>query len=76
MLGFAQRTGLAPAGRPRRYLWTDAFAVCNFLGLGRVEEALRLVNQVHQELGRFGEGDRRSGWTTPSSARTSTSPMR
>jgi hypothetical protein len=62
MLRFAERTGLAPAGRPRRYLWTDAFAVCNFLGLGQVEEALRLVHQVHHELGRFSEGDRRSGW--------------
>ena len=23
------------AERPRRYLWTDAFAVCNFLALDR-----------------------------------------
>ena len=33
MTEFARLSGLAPAGdRPRRYLWTDAFAVCNFLG--------------------------------------------
>ncbi len=36
MLEFAERTGLSPAGSsPERYLWTDAFAVCNFLGLYR-----------------------------------------
>ena len=34
MMEFARKTGLSPAsGAPRRYLWTDAFAVCNFLGL-------------------------------------------
>jgi len=34
MAEFAMLTGLSPTGklRPRRYLWTDAFAVCNFLG--------------------------------------------
>jgi len=30
---FAQRTGLTSKQPPRRYLWTDAFAVCNLLGL-------------------------------------------
>ena len=36
MMGFAERTGLT-AGRPhQRYLWTDAFAVCNFLWLAHV----------------------------------------
>ncbi|MEA3428774.1 MAG: hypothetical protein U9Q84_06115, partial [Thermodesulfobacteriota bacterium] len=34
MTEFAFLTGLSPAGKaPRRYLWTDAFAVCNFLDL-------------------------------------------
>src|SRR5215831_21005427 len=33
MRSFADRTGLT-SGRPKaRYLWTDAFAVCNFLEL-------------------------------------------
>lgn len=67
MLEFARRTGLDPAGgEPRRYLWTDAFAVCNFLELGRLtgesrytDLALRLVDQVHEVLGRHrGDGGR------------------
>ena len=34
MMEFARETGLSPASStPRRYLWTDAFAVCNLLGL-------------------------------------------
>ena len=37
--------------RGKRYLWTDAFAVCNYLGLGRIDEALALVDRVHGELG-------------------------
>ncbi len=69
MMGFAERTGLT-AGRPhQRYLWTDAFAVCNFLGLARMtgeprftELALQLVNHVHHILGRHRADDRRSGW--------------
>ena len=55
MLEFAALTGLSPAKkRPRRYLWTDAFAVCNFLELYREtgdeqyrDLATKLVNQVH-----------------------------
>src|SRR3954471_17110034 len=35
MDGFAERTGLTSALPPKRYLWTDAFAVCNFLALQR-----------------------------------------
>ena len=36
MLDFAGQTGLGAATHPpRRYLWTDAHAVCNFLGLYR-----------------------------------------
>jgi hypothetical protein len=34
MSAFASRTGLYPASEnQQRYLWTDAFAVCNFLEL-------------------------------------------
>lgn len=36
MTEFANQTGLSPATKsPRRYLWTDAFAVCTFLELYR-----------------------------------------
>jgi len=67
---FAELTGLSSGGKvPRRYLWTDAFAVCNFLGLyqrtldeGYRKLALRLVDQVHQILGRHREDDPRMGW--------------
>jgi hypothetical protein len=70
MTEFADLTGLSPAGNvPRRYLWTDAFAVCNFLELYRqtgdaeyMELALRLVDQVHTILGRHREDDKRTGW--------------
>jgi len=50
MLSFAERTGLVSGRAGRRYLWTDAFAVCNFLGLARAtgearyrELALQLI---------------------------------
>ncbi|MBE9504145.1 MAG: hypothetical protein IME96_08225 [Proteobacteria bacterium] len=67
---FAGLTGLSPAGKvPRRYLWTDAFAVCNFLELYRQSGddkyknlALLLVDQVHNILGRHREDDSRTGW--------------
>jgi len=70
MSQFAERTGLAPGARPaRRYLWTDAFAVCNFLELHRrtgderhLQSALALVDQVHGTLGRHRENDPRTGW--------------
>jgi hypothetical protein len=62
MLDFADRTGLTSDGPPDRYLWTDAFAVCNFLGLGRADLALRLVEQVHRTLGRHRQDDPRQGW--------------
>ena len=36
MIEFAEMSGLSPAGpSPQRYLWTDAFAVCNYLDLYR-----------------------------------------
>ena len=70
MTEFARLTGLSPAGsEPRRYLWTDAFAVCNFLGLYQetgIKEfkdlGLQLVHQVHNVLGRHRQDDDRTGW--------------
>jgi hypothetical protein len=70
MLDFAGRTGLLSSGSPPvRYLWTDAYAVCNFLGLfveHADEEALqlarRLVDQTHHVLGRHRPDDPRRGW--------------
>lgn len=69
MFNFAYRTGLLPGNKPRRYLWTDAFALCNFLELyrrtgneGFKEFALHLVYQVHHILGRHREDDSRVGW--------------
>lgn len=56
---FLDRTGVTSDRPPRRYLWTDAYAVQSLLGLGaleadprRNEEALRLVEAVHDVLGR------------------------
>jgi hypothetical protein len=70
MTEFAGLTGLSPAAKaPRRYLWTDAFAVCNFLELYRQTGneifehlALKLVEQVHSILGRHRVDDSRRGW--------------
>lgn len=69
MLKFAYETGLSSSLKPRRYLWTDAFAVCNFLELhkrkpnkGYLQLALKLVDQVHYILGRYREDDTRKGW--------------
>lgn len=69
MAAFAERTGLTGACTPRRYLWTDAFAVCNFLELYRararrefLELARKLVGQVHDVLGAYAANDSRSGW--------------
>lgn len=69
MDAFAARTGLDPGGEPVRYLWTDAFAACNFLhlaGRGGGERffslARRTIDQVHTHLGHFRPDDRRTGW--------------
>jgi len=69
MDAFAARTGLTGSQPPQRYLWTDAFAVCNYLGLARASGepqytvlARQLVNQVHRVLGRYRDDDSRSGW--------------
>ena len=70
MSEFARRTGLSPAAQdPRRYLWTDAFAVCNFLELFQQTAdqqyrryAAELIDQVHRVLGRYRDDDVRRGW--------------
>jgi hypothetical protein len=69
MTRFAERSGLTAGSPLQRYLWTDAFAVCNLLGLARAtgesrhtELALRLIDQVHHCLGRHRPDDRRAGW--------------
>ena len=70
MTEFADLTGLTQEGKvPRRYLWTDAFAVCNFLDLYRQtgddqykDLALLLVDNTHNILGRHREDDSRTGW--------------
>ena len=70
MIEFAHLTGLIPDSVPsRRYLWTDAFAVCNFLelyaqtGQERFKQlAVDLVDQVHRRLGRHRDDDPRIGW--------------
>jgi hypothetical protein len=70
MSRFSRQTGLdPPAKAPVRYLWTDAFAVCNFLELfHRTRDdtfarlARELVDQVHNILGRHREDDARKGW--------------
>jgi hypothetical protein len=65
----AERTGLTSDRPPRRHPWTDAFAVCTFIALERATAdreyhhlALRLVHQVHHELGRHRNDDPRTGW--------------
>ncbi len=70
MAAYCRRTGVTNAAMPtRRYLWTDAFAVCNFLELYRqtgeqnyLDTALSLVEQVHSVLGKYSDTDSRSGW--------------
>lgn len=70
MTEFTDSTGLTKAEKsPRRYLWTDAFAVCNFLEIYRQTRdelwqqlALRLIDQVHYTLGRHRGDDPRTGW--------------
>jgi hypothetical protein len=68
MDGFAYRTGLV-AGEQHRYLWTDAFAVCNFVALAKATgdakyDALALlpVDAVHHTLGRHRPDSKHSGW--------------
>jgi len=74
MRRFAERTGVSTGG-DRRYLWTDAFAVCNFLGLASLTGdalftalARRLVDRVHEVLGHHRPDARRRGWLDAASA--------
>lgn len=69
MTQFAERTGVVGDAAPKRYLWTDAFAVCNFLELADLtgesrwtELAETLVDEVHHTLGRHRDDDARVGW--------------
>ncbi len=70
MRGFAAQTGLGDNRRqPVRYLWTDAFGVCNFLALYQHSgdamyrrQALLLIQQVHEVLGQYASEDPRSGY--------------
>jgi hypothetical protein len=69
MAEFDSLTGISSGKNPRRYLWTDAFAVCTFLELYRQTNdpeykrlALRLIDQVHNLLGRHRKDDLRKGW--------------
>jgi len=68
MSDFAERTGLG-GGEPRRYLWTDAFALMNALDLWREtgegrwrDLATHRIQQVHGVLGRHRPDDPRQGW--------------
>jgi hypothetical protein len=70
MSQFASNTELEPENsHPKRYLWTDAFAVCNFLDLyNRTNEkkylnlALILIYQVHHVLGQYRTDNKGSDW--------------
>ena len=70
MNAFADSTGLSNDSlEPRRYLWTDAFAVCNYLELYRqtgdeqdLQLALKLVDQVHLTLGKHHQDSNHGGW--------------
>ncbi|MCK4834049.1 MAG: hypothetical protein KAT12_04700 [Gammaproteobacteria bacterium] len=70
MGAFAETTGLTDTSHDqRRYLWTDAFAVCNYLELYRqtgdeedLQLALKLVEQVHLTLGKHHKDSKHSGW--------------
>lgn len=57
------------AGRGKRYLWTDAFAVTNYLALAEatletrfLDQAQNLIEQVHQTLARHRPDSNRAGW--------------
>lgn len=74
MEDFAERTAIwGDLGDGTRYLWTDAFAVRNYLDLhlrtqqraqriSSLDHALRLIEQVHHNLGKHRSDDERSGW--------------
>ncbi len=68
MQAFAERTGIQTQAQGRRYLWTDAFAVCNFIALAEhtsdtayLDSARVLIDAVHQALGSYRDDDSRRG---------------
>ena len=74
MRAFIDRTGVVTGRAQVRYLWTDAFALCNFVGLARttgnpelVELGRLLVDRVHHTLGRHRPDDTRTGWISGAS---------
>jgi len=69
MEAFAVRSGVDSDRSGDRYLWTDAFALCNCIALARasgerrwLERGLHLVERVHSQLGRHRPDDLRRGW--------------
>lgn len=70
MEDYATKTGTTNLQTPsRRYLWTDAFAVTNFLGLYQETErieylnyALQIIDQVHKVLGKHRLDEENLGW--------------
>ena len=70
MREFAASTGLSGTDhKPRRYLWTDAFAVCNYLGFFEktgdrvfLDLAIKLVDQVHESLAKHRKERIHAGW--------------
>lgn len=66
---FTEATGVTGSVPPRRYLWTDAFAVCTCLSLHHETQneryrkwAEELISQVHHILGRHRPDEPREGW--------------
>ena len=70
MIKFAENTGLTSTKPSKRYLWTDAFAICNFIQLYKQTKdksykklAIDLMDQVHKTLGKYRKDDEnREGW--------------
>jgi uncharacterized protein YyaL (SSP411 family) len=71
MENYLIKTTAKEGERGTRYLWTDAFAVCNLLGFYRstnnkkhLNDAISLVDQVHAVLGQHRPDDAqgRTGW--------------
>lgn len=69
MLDFSESTGISDGSEKQsRFLWSDSFALINFLELYRQtgnekfkDSAFNLLNQVHNVLGFHREDDQRSG---------------
>lgn len=68
---FVRRTGITgdEGDAGQRYLWTDAFAVQALFGLSHILEkesyrnlAVKLIDLVHEKLGKFHPNDHRKGW--------------